>query len=162
MIAKVSSTVKSARRWLSCRGERKEQVKQVSIEEKAKRVFILELCLMECSVVRGAEGCTLEVGAGGRGSAVNVRKKARISISITTSYLYLLNHLQPSSFYRKVRTEETVEAWRKRGDVLLQKLVRSEAEMTKWDYEEEMDDFEVEFELWLMLEPFDMGEEEEE
>ncbi|KIJ38900.1 hypothetical protein M422DRAFT_258306 [Sphaerobolus stellatus SS14] len=63
----------------------------------------------------------------------------------------------------KELTAETMEAWRRRGDVLqkLHALVRSETEVTKWDYEEEMDDFEVEFELWLMLEPFEVGEEEE-
>ncbi|KIJ38936.1 hypothetical protein M422DRAFT_258343 [Sphaerobolus stellatus SS14] len=69
----------------------------------------------------------------------------------------------PSTFYHKERTEETMEAWRRQEDVLLQKLyvlVRSKAEMTKWDYEEEMDEFVVEFELWLMLKPFEVGEEE--
>ncbi|KIJ36295.1 hypothetical protein M422DRAFT_261249, partial [Sphaerobolus stellatus SS14] len=69
----------------------------------------------------------------------------------------------PSAFYRKELTEETMEEWRRRGNVLLQKLhvlVRSEAEMTKWDYEE-MEVFEMVFELWLMLEPFEVGEEEE-
>ncbi|KIJ23255.1 hypothetical protein M422DRAFT_39712 [Sphaerobolus stellatus SS14] len=58
-----------------------------------------------------------------------------------------------------------MEAWRRQEDVLLQKLhvlVRSKAEMTKWDYEEEMDEFVVEFELWLMLEPLEVGGEEEE
>ncbi|KIJ38965.1 hypothetical protein M422DRAFT_49844 [Sphaerobolus stellatus SS14] len=122
MIAKVSLKVKSIGRWLSCRGERRErkqEVKRVSVEE-VRRVFMLELCLMEYSV--------------------------------------------PSTFYRKVRSEESMAAWLRRREELMTKLNdldRKEAEMRRCDFEEELDDFAVEFELWLLLKPFEMGKEDE-
>ncbi|KIJ25269.1 hypothetical protein M422DRAFT_38852 [Sphaerobolus stellatus SS14] len=40
-------------------------------------------------------------------------------------------------------------------------LEAREAEMTKWDFAEEVKQLKLEVDLWVLLEPFEEGEEEE-